>query len=957
MKRLFLLLWIAALFLAAGACQAQNWNYFYSGIEDPQRSGWVLNGANVAPVWYQLTETGSRAIVIKYDHAYPGQGKYYTKAVEAGHIGYVWHYKFKITGGAATTAGQLDYVQLLGSDGRSNLERVSNAAGGTGNDFADTKIPPTTPPQALAPYDSGWHDYMVEMITSGPTPGCYTYLDGQFKYFRAQGLDTAAYETRFGFIQGPPAGFPDAQLWVDYIECGYNDTVDSNGFYGWGYIIGDRGTCTGVAAQVLTDSAKTWTANKFASDWLIVAANGGTKWLQYRIASSGANTITITSGNMVTDGVQVGDSYRIVRNTMMWHPGDEPDGNCVTNRILNPEFDATPDNKAGKSMKPTNYQVYPPPPSPVPPIPEYAVWAAFYLDAYPYQSNRQYGVGVVGDATSEPRNYYLYQTYTTVSPYDALPATYYANAMALTFCQGSAPENSRIRMGLGKNLVPPDPLKPNEYDPNDPNIVWADWISTQGYPWQRTPSAQITADNYGDKLTMFVHFNQQQEFEGKTSICCVDRLWLHTEIPPTVKNVQFYPTNADCTQWHMDWDTDLTADTDLLMWGQTPSHVVPELWFFGTPEATHHSVDTIPAAAPDVFYNYSIKANACAQLLVRTYDTGHIQTGPTIITPRITSGPTVNTDTSMISWETNIPATTEADFGLRGVGINADGPWRYVDNLLTTKHYAVLADTSMVTLPYSGLTPLQPGEKIYWRVKSRSAVGGSGVVCSTYQSTRDFHTGTFVWNPVLFTGTIGDLRAGPRGRMVSMSGKVVTGTFMDESFVPFFYIEEPDRSAGIKVASNAIVSTGDLVDVDGIMQVKSGEKQIIASSVTATPGGTPPRPVGVTNATMASGFAGSAAETQGLLVTAYGKVTWVDPVQNFFYIDDGTGYLDGTTHDPGSGPEPNRGIRVHAVSAAWDLQVGNYVIITQGCAGGVKEGGIILPIIWVEYDDYVRKLP
>ncbi len=959
MKRLVIVLWIAAVFLASGACQAENWNYYYGGIEDPQRSGWVLQGNNVPPVWYQLTETGSRAIVIKYDDAYPGQGKYYTKTVAAGHVGYIWHYRFKIKGGAPTTAGQLDYVQLLGGDGRSNLERVSDAAGGTGDDLADTKIPLAAPPQALKPYDSGWHDYWAQMITSGPTSGCYTYLDGQFAHFRPQGLEAPAYETRFGFIQGPPAGFPDAELWIDYVQCGYNDnTVDSHGskFYGWGYIIGDAGTCTGAAAQVLTDSTKSWTTNDFADDWLIVAANGGTKWLRYRIVGNGANTITVLSGNMLADGVQVGDSYRIVSNTLMWTPGDEPDGYCVVNRILNPEFDASPDNRAGKSMRPTNYQVYPLPPDPVPLIPEYCVWNAFYLDSRPYQTNRMYGVGVVGDATSEPRDYYLYQTYTTVSPYDALPATYYANAMAMTFCEGGAPENSRIRVGLGKNLVPPDPLKPSEYDPNDPNIVWADWISTQGYPWQRTPSAQMTADNYGDKLTMFIHFNQQQEFEGKTNIAVVDRVCLDTVIPPTIQNVQFYPTNADCTQWHLEWDTDMAASTELLMWGYIPSHVVPELWYYGTAEVTHHSLDTTPAAAPDVFYNYSIKANQFGQNLVRGYDTGHIQTGPTIITPRITGGPTVDTDTATISWTTNIPATTEADFNPRGVGDVADMPWRYVDNALTTDHHAVLADSSMVTLPYAGLTPMEPGEKVYWRVKSRSVPGGPYAVCSAYQSTRDFHTGTFVWNPVPFTGTIGELRAGPRGRMVSMSDKVVTGTFMDENFVPFFYMEELDRSAGIKVASDAVVATGDLVDVDGIMQLSAGEKQILASSVTSTPGGTPPRPLGVTNASIAKGFAGSGAETQGLLVAAYGKVTWVDPIQNIFYIDDGTGHLDGTTHDAGSGPEPNRGIRVHAIAAAWGLLVDDYVIITQGCVGGVYDETVAVPIIWVESDAYVVKL-
>lgn len=49
----------------------------------------------------------------------------------------------------------------------------------------------------------------------------------------------------------------------------------------------------------------------------------------------------------------------------------------------------------------------------------------------------------------------------------------------------------------------------------------------------------------------------------------------------------------------------------------------------------------------------------------------------------------------------------------------------------------------------------------------------------------------------------------------------------------------------------------------------------------------------------------------GLLIKTWGKVTFIDPAQKFFYIDDGSRLMDGTTHDDGQGNQvPNVGVRV-----------------------------------------------
>lgn len=221
---------------------------------------------------------------------------------------------------------------------------------------------------------------------------------------------------------------------------------------------------------------------------------------------------------------------------------------------------------------------YPPVITP-PAFPEWAVRRFYVHDSKPDRTNRMYGGSFLGDAVSEPRDYYIYQTYTTRSPDDVLPALFYASASALTLSEGGTPENCRVRVGVGKNLVPPDPGKPTEYDPADPNIVWGEWVSTQGYPWKRTPSVQVMANTVGDKLTVFVHFNQQAEYEGKYNVTLADSVWLHTQPYPKPNNIRFFPTNEDSTEWRVQWETDVPGTSEVWRYDWTYERTK---WAYGT---------------------------------------------------------------------------------------------------------------------------------------------------------------------------------------------------------------------------------------------------------------------------------------------------------------------------------------------------------------------------------------
>lgn len=121
----------------------------------------------------------------------------------------------------------------------------------------------------------------------------------------------------------------------------------------------------------------------------------------------------------------------------------------------------------------------------------------------------------------------------------------------------------------------------------------------------------------------------------------------------------------------------------------------------------------------------------------------------------------------------------------------------------------------------------------------------------------------------------------------SLSGRVVTANFNG-----FFYIEEQDRSSGIKVIGTA--AAGDVVSVRGRVTTLNGEKTLIADTVSKTGTGTIPGILRMRNWSAARDLAG------GLYVTVWGRVMSVDAPNNAFKIADGSGVdlkVEGTPGD------------------------------------------------------------
>jgi hypothetical protein len=156
---------------------------------------------------------------------------------------------------------------------------------------------------------------------------------------------------------------------------------------------------------------------------------------------------------------------------------------------------------------------------------------------------------------------------------------------------------------------------------------------------------------------------------------------------------------------------------------------------------------------------------------------------------------------------------------------------------------------------------------------------------------------------VVSTLVMGDVRANPDGSSVQIPCGIVTAG--NSQLMNTFYVEAFDRSSGIKVyGSPTIVYPGDLVAVAGKVASASGERQISTPTVTVLGSGvTVPKPVYVRgidlggaapNAFTQGIVGGTGVYNVGLLVSTYGRVTYVDTAAKCFYLDDGSGRKTGS---------------------------------------------------------------
>ncbi len=165
------------------------------------------------------------------------------------------------------------------------------------------------------------------------------------------------------------------------------------------------------------------------------------------------------------------------------------------------------------------------------------------------------------------------------------------------------------------------------------------------------------------------------------------------------------------------------------------------------------------------------------------------------------------------------------------------------------------------------------------------------------------------------------------GEYVYLNGKQITA--LPGAGIPAktAYIEEADRHAGIRLdlstLSNWTVKVGDSANIKGVMSTTpDGERCIAVSQLTMASRTTAIEPLflgtlglggksfdlqegtwEIRNSTLTES---ASVNNIGLLVKLTGKITQIDPAEQFFYIDDGSGITDGST----TGGVENVGIRV-----------------------------------------------
>lgn len=206
--------------------------------------------------------------------------------------------------------------------------------------------------------------------------------------------------------------------------------------------------------------------------------------------------------------------------------------------------------------------------------------------------------------------------------------------------------------------------------------------------------------------------------------------------------------------------------------------------------------------------------------------------------------------------------------------------------------------------------------------------------------------------------SIGELKGLPAYTAVQISGQVATAdagsvpNFIGDSYYDFIsrlyqnlnasYIEEPTRYAGIKLLMPAdmYLYKGDSATLAGDVALDAnGEKVLRVSEMTDVTQQTSPAALG----TVGRAFAGPGSDVTGLVVKVWGKVTYLnlDPIAGAYgvYVDDGTGYDDGTGTAIGIRALPPINLGDMAM-----VQVGDYISVT-GVASHENAGGKIIPVI------------
>lgn len=191
-----------------------------------------------------------------------------------------------------------------------------------------------------------------------------------------------------------------------------------------------------------------------------------------------------------------------------------------------------------------------------------------------------------------------------------------------------------------------------------------------------------------------------------------------------------------------------------------------------------------------------------------------------------------------------------------------------------------------------------------------------------------------------FFSTISEARANPDGAVVAVKGKLTTG-----AFPTYFYIEEPNRTSGIRVAAAGGYGPGYEITVAGQLGTSNAERQILPYYQQYTNEGQWLRPLGLTNRslggkaldefTLSVPNGATDLYNVGLLVCTTGRVVR-HASRGRYYIDDGSSTIDNASGVPS--------VYVYNVPSGYVPPLGSYVSIT-GISGASTLTGMPMRVL------------
>lgn len=189
--------------------------------------------------------------------------------------------------------------------------------------------------------------------------------------------------------------------------------------------------------------------------------------------------------------------------------------------------------------------------------------------------------------------------------------------------------------------------------------------------------------------------------------------------------------------------------------------------------------------------------------------------------------------------------------------------------------------------------------------------------------------------PPIDVARITDLRSIADGERIRITdAKTATSawnTFTD-GVSNYFYIEEPDRSTGIKVIADPSepVTLWENVTLTGMLGTDSnGERTITVESIDSRSAGAPIGALGMIGGTIVSGVA---PETTGLLVRVWGLVTLRAADDSYIVIDDGSEIglkvlLTGQTAPPSPVPDESQYVAATGISGLLEAGAGQERVV------------------------------